>query len=223
VGAESFFATLTTENAKTHESGLRHPAVLGIGDGTLPEATVRYYIEQDYNFLCRYARVIAQAVAASPDLPTATRLAELLHTTLSVEIGALIDLYVSFGGARQSLEKARPAPTCQAYTDHLLATAAGGNLFVILASILPCQWGYREIGHHLQRRGLPNDSRYARWIEEYAAPEYSMLVEWAVCRFDELAASESDASLASARQAFALSTHYEHAFWEMAWTREAWA
>ena len=218
---ESFFATLTAENAATHEAALNHPAVLGIGDGSLPEATFRYYIEQDYNYLRQYVRVLALAVAASPDLPTATKLAELVSATLSVEVGALIDLYAAFGGDRAALDATRRSPTCQAYTDHLLAATINGNLLVILASVLPCQWGYREIGHHLKRRGLPGDPRYARWIEEYASDEYGALVDWLVCRFDELASVESDASRTQASHVFALSTHYEHAFWQMAWTLES--
>ncbi len=219
---DSFFASLTTANAATHAAALNHPAVLGIGAGSLPEATFRYYIEQDYNFLLRYSKVLAQSVAASPDRLTATKLAELLTTTLSVEVGALIELYEAFGGIGSELDAIRPSPTCQAYTDHLLATAAGGNLFMMLASVLPCQWGYREIGHHLRQRGLPADPRFARWIEEYASDEYGTLVDWLVCRFDALAATESESTRDAARQAFALSTYYEHAFWEMAWTQERW-
>jgi thiaminase/transcriptional activator TenA len=134
----------------------------------------------------------------------------------------LIALYAEFGGQRERLDATCPAPTCQAYADHLLATAASGNLLVILASVLPCQWGYREIGRHLLRRGLPDDPRYARWISEYASDEYGELVDWLVCRFDQLASEESTATLQAAREAFALSTWYEHRFWEMAWTREGW-
>jgi thiaminase/transcriptional activator TenA len=222
VCSPSFFASLAAENAAGHELPLNHPSVRGIGDGSLPEATFRYYIEQDYNYLLRYIRVLAQAVAASRDLPTATKLAQLVNSTLSIEVDALIELYAEFGGQRETLDATCPAPTCQAYTDHLLATAASGNLLVILASVLPCQWGYREIGRHLLRRGLPDDPRYARWISEYASDEYGELVDWLVCRFDQLASEESTATLQAAREAFALSTWHEHRFWEMAWTREGW-
>ncbi|MGH9176825.1 MAG: hypothetical protein ACRD1H_20825, partial [Vicinamibacterales bacterium] len=118
MATDSFFAILCVGNADAHHMGLCHPAVLGIGDGSLPEATFRYYIEQDYQFLRRYVRVIAQAVAASEDLPTATKLAELLHSTLAVEIDALVGLYAAFGGLPEALDATEPAPTCQAYTDH---------------------------------------------------------------------------------------------------------
>ncbi|HUG15926.1 MAG TPA: thiaminase II [Thermomicrobiales bacterium] len=223
MGQQSFFAGLCAENAGMHHAGLAHPMVRGIGAGSLPDETFRFYIEQDYQFLVRYARVIAQTVAASPDLPTATQLANLLHGTLAVEIDALVELYEGFGGERSRLDKVAPAPGCQAYTDHLLACAATGNLLVMLAAILPCQWGYREIGRRLLAEGLPNDARYARWIQEYAADEYGDLVDWVIGRFDALAVEEGVLARTRAREVFALSTRYELGFWEMSWTRQTWA
>jgi thiaminase (transcriptional activator TenA) len=222
MGNSSFFAALCSENAEVHHTGLGHPMVRGIGSGSLPEETFRFYIEQDYQFLVRYVRVIAQAVAASPDLPSATQLANLLHGTLAIEIDALVELYQAFGGERERLDGMTPAPGCQAYTDHLLASAASGNLLVILASILPCQWGYREIGRGLLRDGLPEDERFARWIQEYASDEYGDLVDWVIERFDALAAEAGAPARERARAVFALSTRYELGFWEMAWTRQTW-
>jgi thiaminase (transcriptional activator TenA) len=218
----SFFAVLCDDNAAIHHTGMAHPMIRGIGAGSLPEETFRFYIEQDYQFLTRYIRVIAQAVAVSPDLPTATQLVNLLHGTLAIEIDALVELYEAFGGQREQLDTVPPSPGCQAYTDHLLTSASSGNLLVILASILPCQWGYREIGRHLLREGLPDDTRFARWIQEYASDEYGGLVDWIIDRFDDLAAEASPADRERARTVFALSTRYELGFWEMAWTRQQW-
>jgi thiaminase/transcriptional activator TenA len=218
----SFFDQLQRDNAALHEATLAHPVVRGIGDGSLPEQTFRYYVEQDYQFLRRYVRVLARAVSASPDLPTATRLADLLQATLAVEIDALVELYAAFDGDRARLDEVVPAPTCQAYTDHLLACAAGSDLVVILAAILPCQWGYREIGRTLARRGLPAHPGYARWIGEYASDEYGALVDWLVARFDTLAGSAGAAARERAATAFTLSTRYELRFWEMAGTMQAW-
>lgn len=219
----SFFAELCEENTAVHHVGLAHPMVRGIGAGSLTDETFRFYLEQDYQFLVRYVRVIAQAVAAAPDLPTATQLANLLHGTLAVEIDALVELYQSFGGVAARLNEVAPAPGCQAYTDHLLASAAGGNLLVILAAILPCQWGYREIGRSLLAGGLPDDERFARWIQEYASDEYGVLVDWVIERFDALAVEVGRPARETAREVFALSTRYELGFWEMAWTGQGWA
>lgn len=196
--------------------------VLGIGDGTLPEATFGYYIEQDYQFLTRYVKVIALGVVASNELDVTTRMAELLRTTLAVEMDALRDLYQTFGGDRDALASVPRSPTCAAYTNHLLAMASEHDLLLTLASILPCQWGYREIGRHLKGRGLPSDQRYSAWIEEYADEEYAAFVDWVIGQLDRLAHDAGPERLARATEAFNLSAEYEHRFWGMAWDQESW-
>ena len=196
--------------------------MLAIGGGTLPEETFRYYIEQDYQFLTRYVKVIALAVATSQDLDVTTRMAELLHSTLAVEMDALRDLYSQFGGDPQALSTVPRSPTCAAYTNHLLAVAEERDLLWTLASILPCQWGYREIGRNLKQRGLPEDSRYAAWIEEYANEEYGVLVDWIIEQLNGLATTAAPDDRARASEVFQLSAEYERRFWEMAWNLERW-
>lgn len=218
-----FFESLRAENHDLHAAALDHPVVRGIGDGTLDEGTFRFYVEQDYAFLRRYVRVLARAVDAAPDLPTAELLAALLHGTLAVEIGALRELYAEFGGAPGDLDSIVPAPSCQAYTDHLLARSDDGNLCVILAAVLPCQWGYGDIGRQLIADGLPHDPRYARWIAEYASEDYGNIVRSTVAAFDCLASRESERVRDRARSAFHISSHYELQFWNMAARKEQWS
>lgn len=222
-GQPSLFAELRNANAELHQQTLAHPVVQGIGSGTLQEATFRYYIEQDFQFLLRYVRVLSHAAASGDDLYTTLELTKLVNSTIDVEIDSLRDLYQRFDGDPSYLDQIAPAPTCVAYTSHLQETALKHNLLVTLAAILPCQWGYREIGRHLKQTGLPDDSRYAAWIEEYAADEFSELVDWVVERLDELARQAGPADHARAHEAFELSARYEHGFWQMAWNRESWA
>jgi thiaminase (transcriptional activator TenA) len=219
---ESLFELLTTHTRELHGKTLSHRTVQGIGNGSLPEAKFRYYIEQDYQFLTRYVQVMAFGVTASNNLNTTTRMAELLHSTLAVEMHALRDLYKGFGGDPKDLSKISRSPTCAAYTNHLLSIAAERNLLLILASILPCQWGYREIGRSLKARGLPADERYAAWIEEYADQEYGELVDWVIETLDRLAEVAGDAAIDRTFEIFQLSAEYEYRFWDMAWNMEEW-
>jgi thiaminase (transcriptional activator TenA) len=220
--ADSLFRRLTSETADLHARTLRHRTVLAIGDGSLPEATFRYYIEQDFQFLLRYVQVIALGVAASNDLIVTTRMAELLHSTLAVEMDALRGLYSRFDGDPARLELVERSPTCAGYTNHLLAIASERNLVLTLASMLPCQWGYREIGRSLKARGLPTDERYAAWIEEYADDGYGELVDWVIETLDNLARRSGSDDLTRVSEIFRLSSEYEHRFWDMAWNLERW-
>ena len=63
-----------------------HPFVAGLGDGTLPLESFKFYLVQDYRFLIDYSRVLAVASAKAPDLEGMTRFAGLLHATLAEEM-----------------------------------------------------------------------------------------------------------------------------------------
>lgn len=218
----SFFSNLTDTTSDLHHQTLHHPMVQAIGSGALSEEIFRYYIEQDYLFLLRYVQVIALGSAASDDLETTLTLVGIVHSTIDVEIDALRQLYRRFGGEPARLDSLEPSPTCDAYTKHLLAAAHQHDTLLTMAAILPCQWGYREIGRSLKRAGLPDNGRYAAWIEEYASDEYAMLVDRLLECFNRLAIGYGPVHLNLAEEAFRLSSRYEYAFWDMAWNQETW-
>lgn len=202
---------------------LDHPFVRGIGDGTLPAERFRFYVEQDYVFLIEYGRTLALAVAKGREPGAMARFAELLHATLNVELALHRGYAAKFGIAEEGLARVAAAPTTYAYTRHLLATAYAGSPAEIAAALLPCQWGYGEIGRALAAGGEPaNQPLYAEWIRMYAGEEYHRSVAGLVAGFDALASEESEAERGRLSDIFLLSSRYEWAFWEMAWRMERW-
>ena len=202
---------------------LDHSFVRGIGDGTLPIERFRFYIEQDYLFLIEYSRVLALAVAKGRALPGMGHFAELLHATLNVEMALHRGYAAKFGIGEEALARVSAAPPTYAYTRHLLATAYAGSLPEIAAAMLPCQWGYGEIGRALATAGTPSDAPlYDEWIQMYAGDEYHSLVEGLIASFDALADQESDHGRERLADIFLTSSRYEWSFWEMAWRMETW-
>ena len=128
---------------------LAHPFITGVGDGTLPVEYFKHYVMQDYVYLIDYARVLALASARAPDLETMGWFAGLLDETLNTEMDLHRSYCAEFGITRQALEATRPAPTTIAYTSFLLKVAYQGSFPELVASLLPCQWGYWEVGAHL--------------------------------------------------------------------------
>jgi thiaminase (transcriptional activator TenA) len=201
----------------------QHPFVRGIGDGTLPIERFRFYVEQDYVFLIEYSRVLALAVAKGLTLDGMARFAEFLHATLNVEMALHRGYAARFGITEAELARVTAAPTTYAYTRHLLVTAYSGTLPEICASLLPCQWGYGELGRTLAEAGEPVDQPlYAEWIRMYAGEEYHQLVSELLATFDALAAAESIVARERMAAIFATSARYEWSFWEMAWRMEQW-
>lgn len=199
-----------------------HPFVRGIGDGTLDPERFGFWLRQDYLFLIDYARLFATGVLRAPDLSTMTTLAGLLHETLTREMDLHRSLAAGFGITNEVLEGETKAPTTQGYTDFLLRTATTGDYAELLGALLPCMWGYSEIGTELARQGMLAEPRYRAWIETYADPEFAELARW--CR--ELTDAACDGLpapvLERVEAAFLISSRYELAFWETAWSGERW-
>lgn len=202
---------------------LKHPFVAGLGDGTLPTERFRFYMEQDYLFLLAYCQVFALAAAKSPDEATMSRFAGLLDATLHTEMDLHRDYAARLDLTPEEMESAEPAPTCYAYTRHLLYTAESGTLADIAAAILPCMWGYYEIASTLKARGLPEaQPLYHEWIEMYSSEEFGNLAEECRVLVDSLVEGFPPRELKRLEPIFLTSSRYEYAFWEMAWTEERW-
>lgn len=201
-----------------------HPFVDGIRTGSLPRPTFAFYLAQDYVFLVGYCRVFGLAAAKAPDLATMRFFAELLGATAGTEMDLHRELSAGWGVSAGQLEATAAAPTTQGYVDHLLATAALGELDRIVASLLPCQVGYAEIGKALAAEGADTDDNpYAAWIRTYADPEFQRLAAATAALLDRLGQQAPPARCDDLYATFLTSCRYEHAFWDMAWQRQTWA
>jgi thiaminase (transcriptional activator TenA) len=200
----------------------RHPFVRGIGDGTLDLERFRFWIRQDYLFLIEYSRLLALAAARAPDVDTMRRFADLMHETVHEEMDLHRSYSADLGISEADLERERMAPTTRGYTDFLLRTATVGDFAELVAALLPCMWGFNEIGRRLAEHGLPNDERYARWIEMYASAEFTSLADWLRELTDRISTNLPGAAWDRMRDVFLTSSRYELSFWEMAWTLETW-
>ena len=220
--AESFTNELRQAAAPIWAAQHAHPFVRGIGDGTLPLDRFQFWVRQDYVFLIEYARLLALAAARSPDLETMTRFAELLAATLAVEMDLHRSYAAEFGISSADLAAEPKAPTTEAYTDFLLRTAALGDYAELVAALLPCMWGFSEIGLALAAGPRPADPRYARWIDMYADAEFARLAAWCRDLLERVAEALPEERRARVREAFLVSSRYELAFWEMGWRCERW-
>lgn len=202
---------------------MEHPFVTGIGDGSLPLRRFQYWIRQDYLFLIEYCRVFAMGAAKAPDLPTMRRFQQLLNETLNTEMDLHRRYADSYGISEQELESETMAPTTRAYTQHLLSSAQAGALVDLVAALLPCMWGFAEIGQRLQTTGDTSaDNPYASWIEMYASEEFAALGDWCRDLLDALAEGLGASHKERLAERFITSSRYEYLFWDMAWNEEVW-
>jgi thiaminase/transcriptional activator TenA len=205
------------------EAQHRHPFVRGIGAGTLELERFRHWVRQDYVFLIDYCRLFGLAAARAPDLATMARFGELLQATAGTEMELHRGYAAQFGISTDELEREVASPATRGYVDFLLRTATLGDYVELVAALLPCMWGFSEIGQRLAALPRPTDARYAAWVEMYAAPEFAELAEWCRHLLDRLAEGASAETRARAAAAFVTSSQHELRFWEASYRMEEWA
>ncbi len=219
----SFIQWLEKRAEPIRRAILEHPFVRGVGDGTLPVEKFKYYIRQDYVYLIDYSRVLALGAVKAPDLEGMGWFARLLHETLNTEMELHRGYCAQFGISRRELEETQAAPTTLAYTRFLLTTAYQGTYGELVAALLPCQWGYWEVGDHLARQGEPeHQPLYCQWIRMYASEEFKALGQWLRDVADRIGGQSGEAQRAAMEKAYLTSLRYEYLFWDMAWKEEAW-
>ena len=217
--AEPFSAQLRRAADGIWRAQHEHPFVLGVADGSLAVERFACYVRQDYVFLVEYARLLALGAARAPDLATMRRFAELAQAILGEEMELHRAFAREFGIAEADLEGEPPDRLTRAYTDFLVRTAALGSFGELAAALLPCMWGYAEIGARLAERPQPSpEPRYRRWIETYAAADFQELAAWCRELVDRLAADAGTEERERMRRAFVQSSEHELAFWDVGLT-----
>ncbi len=216
-----FCDALRRASAPIWELEKKHPFVEGIGQGTLDSERFCFYLEQDYVFLMEYAKVFASAVVKCQQLEQMAYFATLCSETLQREMDLHRAYCKEFGIASQALEQVQMSATTSGYTGHLHHVALCGDVSDIIASVLPCQWGYNTLARHLQSQNTPT-TRYAKWIAMYASTEFEAYGAWLRNALEEQAQHASPGRKRRWLQHFQTSSRWELLFWEMAWHKEHW-
>lgn len=214
----SLFARLRARCREDWRAYVGHPFVAGMADGSLPEASFRHYLVQDYLFLIHFARAYALAVVKSDNLADMRAAAATVSGLLDVEMKLHVGFCTDWGISEAEMEAAPEAGATMAYTRYVLERGLQGDILDLQAALAPCVIGYGEIGARLaadpatRREG----NRYTAWIEMYAGAEYQEVAAAAIAQLDRLA----ERRLTPAREddlarTFAQATRLEAAFWQM--------
>ena len=216
----SFFERLKTAAHIEWRAYTEHPFVAGLADGTLPAASFRHYLIQDYLFLIEFARAYALAVYKSPRLADMREAAAGLSAILNVEMNLHVKLCAGWGLSPDDLEQAEPAAAMLAYTRYVLDAGMRGDLMALQVALSPCVIGYAEIATRLAAQPNANAATnpYSVWIAEYAGAPYQEVAANARAHLESLA----DRYATPAREAeliaiFKEATRLEADFWEMGW------
>ncbi len=212
----SFSKVLKQNNISLwNQTHVDHPFLSAIQDGSLQFEKFKFYMIQDYKFLVEYCRVISIAISKSFDQQLMSFWTKLLDETLNSEMSLHESFCSDFGISKDELKNAKTCISTKSYCNYLLSTAHKYSIEYISCSLLPCQWGYDEIGRRLgENNKTLQNSFHRRWINAYNSTEYQEITNWLINYVDSIQ-QNTDNRLAN--QIFQESLQYELLFWQSSW------
>ncbi|MWG36278.1 thiaminase II [Halomarina oriensis] len=197
-----------------------HPFVRELAAGSLDESAFRVWLAQDYRYLLDYARTFAVLGTHTRDETTMGRCFGVADAVLSEELDLHRSFAADYGLTPEDLAATEKTPTCEAYTNYLLRTARERPFAVGAAAVFPCGQGYLDVAEHMATLA-DEDHRYTPFVEKYTSEAFRESVAWMRALVDRCATAHPSLK-PEMETAFRRSAELEHAFWEMAYTRERW-
>ena len=215
---DSLLQRLIRETGEAWPAYVDHRFVRELAAGTLPAASFRHYLMQDYVFLLHFSRAWALAVYKAESLADMRAAAQVLYGLLDHEMGLHVQYCSEWGIDQQSLEATEEAAGNMAYTRYVLERGVAGDLLDLLVALAPCVCGYAEIGrtHITAADTVLEGNPYRPWLELYAGDEFQQLASSVEAQMDRLAAERATAQrFASLARTFGQATRLEIGFWDM--------
>ncbi len=216
-GLSNLFERLKSDVAADWQAYVRHPFVLGLGDGTLPKASFQHYLVQDYLFLIEFARAYAIGVYKAPNAEEMRKASAGMHSILD-ETNLHLTLCAEWGLSQDAVERTVESRATVAYTRFVQEAGLRGDMLDLIVALSPCVVGYAEIGTDLAASGtgLDGTNPYTAWIREYAGEGFQAVAQASLAQIDRLAAlSLTEARYPRLLETFRQATRLEADFWQM--------
>lgn len=214
------FSAWRSEAGATWNDYVHHRFVEQLGDGTLPQDCFLHYLIQDYVFLVHFSRAWALAVVKSESLEEMKTAAATVDALVNHEMQLHVQICREAGISEDAIFSAEEAVENLSYTRYVMDAGFSGDFLDLMAALMPCVFGYGEIGARLMTTGA-QDTPYRNWIETYASEDYqglcrtvaAMLETAVTARLGAVPKESPRWAALSAR--FRTATRLEVGFWDM--------
>ena len=204
-----------------YDAILIHPFITGLADGTLARASFGYFVVQDSHYLRSYSRALALTAGRAHDEEAVAMFAGHAANAIAVERDLHAGLLGDLDLTSADVDAAGSGPVTTAYMSYLTAICATGSYAEAVATVLPCYWIYREVGHVLAAGSSP-DPLYARWIATYGSAEFDAIVDEVLAVADRIGTELGTAERERCLRHFRITARYEWMFWDAAFRRLDW-
>jgi len=151
-----------------------HAFTRELADGTLPEDKMRWYLQQDYQFIDGFVRLLASAIAHAPSLADSVPAAQFLAVITGPENTYFLRAMEALGAEPSTA----PATETRAFQDLMADAATSGRYENMLAVLVVAEWVYLAWAtpENPPKEDLP--FWFAEWITLHAGDGFEAVVAY---------------------------------------------
>lgn len=164
------------------QAATTHAFTRELADGTLPEHKMRWYLQQDYQFVDGFVRLLASAIAHAPSLADSVPAAQFLAVITGPENTYFLRAMEALG----TQPSTDAAPATRAFQDLMAEAAASGRYENMLAVLVVAEWVYLSWAspENPPKQDLP--FWFAEWITLHAGEGFEGVVEYLRGQLDKV-------------------------------------
>lgn len=181
--------------------------------GTLPDAVLRRYLVQDYQFIDRFVALLGAAIASADQFAPRVRLSQFAAMITSDENTYFLRSFDALGVP----EAERTAPVLTGPTERfqaLMAEAANSQSYACCLAVLCVAEGLYLDWADRPGRALPVRFEHVEWITLHANNFFRNFVGWLRSELDRVGESLDDAARAEVADFFGRAVALEQAFFD---------
>ncbi len=202
------------QNCPYWQDYTEHKFVRELGRGTLPLASFKHYLIQDYLFLLQFARAWGLAVYKAENVELMKYAQQGIQSILEVEQSMHLDFCESWGISAQEIQKHPESPNNIGYTRYVLDIGMKYGIAELFVAMAPCALGYSQIAEKLAKNHTPNNP-YQKWIDMYDSDTSQESVQRFMRQADQLIQQSGIQDPEHWQRIFNTATRMEIGFWQM--------
>ncbi|WP_300065962.1 TenA family protein [uncultured Ruegeria sp.] len=195
------------------QAATMHALTRELADGTLPEHKMRWYLEQDYQFVDGFVRLLASAIAHAPSLADSVPAAQFLAVITGPENTYFLRAMEALGTEPSN----DAAPATRAFQDLMAEAATSGRYENMLAVLVVAEWVYLTWA---SPENPPKDELpfwFAEWITLHAGDGFESVVDYLRSQLDKVWPTLNTSAQAEVTQLFHRAIELEREFFDAAY------
>ncbi|MEW9549562.1 TenA family protein [Nonomuraea sp. NPDC050783] len=189
-----------------------HPFALAITTGSVPDAAMRHYLEQDFRFVDAFTALLGAAVASADTFEARVPYGRFLGQVATTEETTYFHRALAELGGRLD---APPEPVTAAFVRLMDEVRARQDYPLIAAVLCVAEWCYLGWASRA-REPLPERFVHREWIELHEGAEFRAWVAFLRGELDRLGAGLDEPRRAEVLDVFRRAVELEKAFFDMA-------